>query len=57
MFYWALQWISFNQNLYGIRIINISVGAAAIDSKAATRLVKAVEQAWGSGLCCGNRGR
>ena len=46
----ALQWISFNQNLYGIRIINISVGAAAMDSKAAARLIKAVEQAWDQGF-------
>ncbi len=46
----ALQWISFNQNLYGIRIINISVGAAAKDSKAAARLIKAVEQAWDQGF-------
>lgn len=46
----ALQWISFNQNLYGIRIINISVGAAAMDSKAAARLIRAVEQAWDQGF-------
>ena len=46
----ALQWISVNQNLYGIRIINISVGAAAMDSKAAARLIKAVEQAWDQGF-------
>lgn len=37
-------------SLYGIRIINISVGAAAMDSKAAARLIKAVEQAWDQGF-------
>ena len=37
-------------SIYGIRIINISVGAAAMDSKAAARLIKAVEQAWDQGF-------
>ena len=38
------------RTFYGIRIINISVGAAAMDSKAAARLIKAVEQAWDQGF-------
>lgn len=46
----ALQWIETNRTRYGIRIINISVGSAGRDSRAASLLIDAVEQAWDNGF-------
>lgn len=46
----ALQWLTFNQKRYGIRIINISVGTAVQESRSSAKLIKAVEQAWDHGF-------
>lgn len=46
----ALRWICANRKYYNIRIINISVGTAVKDSKAAGQLIKAVEEAWDQGF-------
>jgi serine protease AprX len=56
----GLQWTVWNQHLYGIRVVNLSLGTDSIKSTLTDPLNMAVERTWLSGLVvvtsAGNRG-
>ncbi|WP_052217350.1 S8 family peptidase, partial [Thermincola ferriacetica] len=56
----GIQWVVDNKDIYGIRVINISLGAPATESYTTDPLSQAVEAAWNAGLvvvaAAGNNG-
>jgi serine protease AprX len=46
----ALQWVSLNKSLYGIDVLNLSVGTDSTQPYALSPLDRAVEQVWQSGV-------
>lgn len=56
----GIQWVVDNKDIYGIRVINISLGALATESYTTDPLSQAVEAAWNAGLlvvaAAGNNG-
>ncbi len=57
----GIQWVINNQARYHIRIMNLSLGHAVLESYTTDPLCQAVEQAWKAGIfvvcAAGNRGR
>jgi serine protease AprX len=57
----ALQWVTANKDVYGIRVLNMSLGHAVYEPASQDPLVAAVEQAWDAGIVvvcsAGNNGR
>lgn len=46
----GLDWVLAHRDTYGIRVLNLSLGALAVDPPAEDPLAQAVEVAWASGL-------
>jgi serine protease AprX len=57
----GLEWVVANKDVYGIRVLNISLGHAIFEPLAQDPLVQAVEAAWNAGIVvvcsAGNAGR
>lgn len=46
----AFLWIGENKDRYGVRIVNVSIGSAGIDTRNGPALVEGVEKLWDEGL-------
>jgi serine protease AprX len=57
----GLQWVADNKDLYGIRVLNLSLGHPVYEPAASDPLVQAVESLWDAGIVvvcsAGNAGR